>query len=72
LGNGMVSRPIPLPDGVHVLVMELNRRPVPFSFAAARAQVLSDYRNQAVDKLKLSGEAFLRKRANVLITDDLR
>jgi hypothetical protein len=52
--------------------MELNRRPVPFSFAAARAQVLSDYRNQAVDKLKLSGEAFLRKRANVLITDDLR
>jgi len=40
--------------------------------AAARAQVLSDYRNQAVDKLKLSGESFLRKRANVLIADDLR
>ena len=72
LGDGMVSKPIPLPDGIHVLYMEQNKRPVPFDFGAARAQVLSDYRNQAVDKLKLSGEAFLRKRANVLIADDLR
>jgi hypothetical protein len=72
LGNGEVSRPIQLSDGIHVLDMEQNRRPVPFGFAAARAQVLSDYRNQAVDKLKLSGESFLRKRANVLIADDLR
>jgi hypothetical protein len=72
LGNGEVSRAIQLSDGVHVLDMEQNRHPVPFGFAAARAQVLSDYRNQAVDKLKLSGESFLRKRANVLIADDLR
>ena len=72
LGNGMVSKPIQLPDGIHVLYMEQNKRPVPFDFAAARAQVLSDYRNQAVDKLKLSGESFLRRRANVLIADDLR
>jgi hypothetical protein len=72
LANGMVSKPIRLPDGIHVLDMEQNKRPVPFGFAAARAQVLSDYRNQAVDKLKLSGESFLRKRANVLIADDLR
>jgi hypothetical protein len=72
LENGMVSKPLRLPDGIHVLVMEQNRRPVPFDFAAARAQVLSDYRNQAVDKLKLSGESFLRRRANVLIADDLR
>jgi hypothetical protein len=72
LGDGMVSKPIQLPDGIHVLDMERNKRPVPFGFAAARAQVLSDYRNQAVDKLKLSGESFLRKRANVLIADDLR
>ena len=72
LANGEVSEPIPLSDGIHVLDMEQNRHPVPFSFAAARAQVLSDYRNQAVDKLKLSGESFLRKRANVLIADDLR
>jgi hypothetical protein len=72
LDGGSVSKPLQLPDGIHVLVMEQNKRPVPFGFAAARTQVLSDYRNQAVDKLKLSGESFLRKRANVLIADDLR
>ncbi len=72
LANGAVSTPIPLPDGIHVLDMQYNKRPVPFGFAAARAQVLSDYRSQAVDKLKSSGESFLRKRANVLIADDLR
>jgi hypothetical protein len=72
LGNGEVSKPILLPDGIHVLDMQQNKRPVAFDFAAARAQVLSDYRNEAVDKLKSSGESFLRKRANVLIADDLR
>ncbi len=72
LASGMVSKPIQMPDGIHVLEMEQNKHPVPFGFAAARAQVLSDYRNQAVDKLKLSGESFLRKRANVLVADDLR
>lgn len=72
LGDGAVSQPMRLPDGVHVLDMQRNTRPVPFSFVAARAQVLSDYRNQSVDRLKSSGESFLRKRANVLIADDLR
>ena len=72
LGDGTVSKPIRSSDGIHVLEMEENKHPVRFGFAAARAQVLSDYRNQAVDKLKLSGESFLRKRANVLIADDLR
>jgi hypothetical protein len=72
LANNSVSKPMQLSDGIHVLEMEQNKHPVPFGFAAAHAQVLSDYRNQAVDKLKLSGESFLRKRANVLIADDLR
>jgi parvulin-like peptidyl-prolyl isomerase len=72
LTDGMVSAPIQLPDGIHILEMQKNKRPVPFDFAAARAQVLSDYRSQAVDRLKASGESFLRKRANVLIADDLR
>jgi hypothetical protein len=72
LESGAVSKPLPMSDGIHVLVMEQNKQPVPFGFAAARAQVLSDYRNQAVDRLKMSGESFLRKRANVLIAEDLR
>jgi hypothetical protein len=72
VGEGMVSKPIQLPDGVHVLDMEANKHPIPFGFTAARAQVLSDYRNEAIDKSKSSGEAFLRRRANVAIADDLR
>jgi hypothetical protein len=46
--------------------------PVPFDFDAARDQVLTDYRNAAVARLRSGDEAFLRKRANVLIADDLR
>jgi hypothetical protein len=72
LAEGMVSAPIRLADGIHILEMQKNKRPVPFDFAAARGQVLSDYRSHAVDRLKASGESFLRKRANVLIADDLR
>jgi PPIC-type PPIASE domain len=72
LADGMVSQPVRLADEIHVLDMQTNKHPVPFEFNAARAQVLSDYRSQAIDRLKSSGEAFLRKRANLLIADDLR
>lgn len=64
--------PIVMPDGIHVLYMVKNLRPVPFDFAAAREQVLNDCRNEAIAHLKTSDESFLRKRANVLIADDVR
>lgn len=72
LPDGAASSPIPLSDGVHVLYMVSNKRPVSFDFAKARPQVLNDYRNQAIDQLKAGDESFLRKRANVLVADDLR
>jgi hypothetical protein len=72
LSDGTASAPIQLSDGLHVLYMVTNKRPVPFDFAKARPQVLNDYRNQAIDKLKAGDESFLRKRANVRIADDLR
>ena len=72
LSDGATSAPIRMADGIHILEMEKNKRPVAFDFAAARTQVLSDYRNQAIERSKASGESFLRKRANVLIADDLR
>jgi parvulin-like peptidyl-prolyl cis-trans isomerase-like protein/SurA-like protein len=72
LSDGATSSPIPLSDGVHVLYMVKNKRPVPFDFAKARPQVLNDYRNQAIDQLKAGDESFLRKRANVRVADDLR
>jgi hypothetical protein len=72
LPDGGVSSPISLSDGIHVLYMVKNKRPVPFDFAKARPQVLSDYRNQAIEQLKAGDESFLRKRANVRVADDLR
>ena len=72
LPTGGVSTPVALPDGVHVLVMADNKTPVPLDFAAARDQVLNDVRTDAIGHLRTGDEAFLRKRANVLIADDLR
>jgi len=72
LSDGGASAPIQLSDGVHVLYMVSNRRPVPFDFAKARPQVLNDYRNHAIEQLKAGDESFLRKRANLRIADDLR
>jgi SurA N-terminal domain len=72
LPDGAVSSPISLSDGIHVLHMVKNKRPVPFDFAKARPQVLNDYRNQAIERLKAGDESFLRKRANVRVADDLR
>jgi hypothetical protein len=72
LPDGGVSAPIARADAIHVLYMVRNKTPVPFDFAAARDQVLTDYRNDAIGHLRTGDEAFLRKRANVLIADDVR
>jgi hypothetical protein len=72
LPDGGVSAPIARPDGIHLLFMFKNKKPVAFDFAAARDQVLTDYRNDAIGHLRTGDEAFLRKRANVLIADDVR
>lgn len=72
LANAKASAPITLADGIHVLYMVTNRRPEPFDFDAARDRVLNDYRNDSIGHLRTGDEAFLRKRANVLISDDLR
>jgi parvulin-like peptidyl-prolyl isomerase len=72
LPDGGVSPPVPYEDGIHVLYMVRNRKPVPFEFETARIQVLSDFRNDAIVRLRTQDEAFLRKRANILIADDLR
>jgi PPIC-type PPIASE domain/SurA N-terminal domain len=72
LPDGRPSVPIAGADAIHVLYMFKNTRPVPFDFAAARDQVLTDYRNDAIGHLRSGDEAFLRKRANILIADDVR
>jgi parvulin-like peptidyl-prolyl isomerase len=72
LPDGGVSAPIEQADGIHVLHMLKNKRPVPFDYAAARDRVLTDFRNEAIGHLRTGDEGFLRKRANVLIADDIR
>jgi hypothetical protein len=72
LPEGAVSSPITASDGIHVLYMVKNTRPARLDFAKAYPKVLTDYRNRAIEQLKAGDEAFLRKRANVRIADDLR
>ena len=72
LPDGGVSAPIERADGIHVLHMLKNKKPVPFEYAAARDQALTDFRNEAIGHLRTGDEGFLRKRANVLIADDVR
>jgi parvulin-like peptidyl-prolyl isomerase len=72
LPDGGVSAPVPMPDGVHVIVMSRNLAPVPIDFAAARDQVLSDYRADAIKRVTHDDEIFLRKRANILVSEDVK
>ncbi|HXA40555.1 MAG TPA: peptidyl-prolyl cis-trans isomerase [Phenylobacterium sp.] len=72
LPSGAVSPPFAQPDGVHLLYMARNAPPQPFAFAEARAQVLSDYRNDKVKRTTAQYQGFLRQRANVLVAGDLR
>jgi hypothetical protein len=72
MADRSASAPVSMPDGIHVLYMLHNDKPFPLQYAEARDQVLNDYRNASISHLRLGDEAFLLKRANVLIADDLR
>ena len=72
LAPGAASKPFPAADGTHILYMVANRPPVPASFEEARSRVLSDYQKEAIARLQTGDENFFRKRANVLIAQDLR
>jgi parvulin-like peptidyl-prolyl isomerase len=70
LSDGDVSDPIAASDGIHIIKMMKNNRPIPLDFAAARAQVLSDYNTAAQTHLLDATAKFLRSRAKILIADD--
>jgi parvulin-like peptidyl-prolyl isomerase len=72
LPGGGVSSPVAQPEGVHLLYMVRNTPSQPFAFDEARAQVLSDFRNDKVKRTTAQYQGFLRERANVLIAGDLR
>jgi PPIC-type PPIASE domain/SurA N-terminal domain len=72
LPDGRASIPVEQPDGIHVLYVVRNTRPVPLDFAGAYDQVQSDYRNDGIGRLRREDATFLRKRANVLLADDMK
>lgn len=72
LRDAEVSAPIAAPDGSHVLLMITNRPARPYDFEAARKQVMSDYQTDAINRYQRAEAAFLRKRANVLLAEDVR
>jgi parvulin-like peptidyl-prolyl isomerase len=72
LPDGAVSEPVPTEEGVHVLAVVKNTPPVPLSYDAIRARVADDYRADAATRLQATTRDFLRKRADILISEDMR
>ena len=67
LGDGEVSDPIAMPDGVHVLVMDRRRPPQPADFAAVRNTVYSDYRADESARARAENLRILRSQARILL-----
>jgi parvulin-like peptidyl-prolyl isomerase len=72
LGDGEVSEPIAAQDGFHMIVMQKNNRPLPFTFSEVRGQVLTDFRTERIQRIQSEEEQFLRKRADIVVAEDLR
>ena len=70
LDSGTVSDSIVAPDGIHLIEMIHNEKPVPEAFATARPQVLSDYNNDAQARVMENTLKFLRGRAKIRIAAD--
>jgi parvulin-like peptidyl-prolyl isomerase len=72
LGDGQVSDPIPTQEGVHLLAMTRNVRPVALAFSKAREQVANDYRKEAEAKVERQDETYLRDKADILVAPEYR
>jgi hypothetical protein len=72
LNDGEVCDPVMADEGIHVVQMVKNVRPVPPTFERARAQVLQDYNEAAKQRLEDADERFLRSKADIMIADDYR
>jgi parvulin-like peptidyl-prolyl isomerase len=67
-----ISDPIAQPDGVHVLVMDAIVPPAPIAFELERQKIKSDMTAEAIATLTAGNEKFLRRRANVLVAEDMK
>jgi parvulin-like peptidyl-prolyl isomerase len=67
LKDGAISAPVPMPEGIHILVVKHNSRPQPRAFEEVRSRVLGDYVTDQAKVLTAGNEHFLRKRADIMI-----
>ena len=56
-----------MPDGIHILVMKANVRPVAQPFDQIRDAVLAAYVDEQAKRLNAANERFLQKRADVQV-----
>ena len=69
LADGQVAGPAMGPDGPHVLVMVHNVRPIPRTFEAARAEVLTNYKSDLEARLQAEEYRYLRDKADIRIAE---
>jgi hypothetical protein len=72
LASGQVSRPLPQPDGVHLLAMADNKTPTPQSFADAQPKLLSDFKSEAERRLQGADETYLRGKSDIVVDERYR
>jgi parvulin-like peptidyl-prolyl isomerase len=70
LDAGDVSAPLRAADGIHIVQMVKNMKPLPLTFERVRSQVLTDFTNAAKQRLEDADERYLREKAEILIADD--
>jgi hypothetical protein len=70
LGDGDVSKPVAGDDGIHVVQMIKNVKPLPLTFERVRSQVLNDYVMAEKKRLEDADLRYLRDKADILIADD--
>jgi parvulin-like peptidyl-prolyl isomerase len=72
LPAGGIGGPVKLADGFHLLAMAKNTPPKLRDFETALPQLLNDYRNDEIKRVTQAYNAFLKKRANILIAGDFK
>jgi hypothetical protein len=70
LNDGDVSDPFEAPDGIHIVQMVKNVKPLPLTFERVRSQVLTEYIAAAKKKLEDADLRYLRDKADILIASD--
>jgi hypothetical protein len=70
LNDGDVSEPTAAQDGVHIVQMIKNTKPLPLTFDRVRSQVLNDYVMGEKKRLEDADLQYLRDKADILIADD--